>query len=260
MISRVCAESEADRLSLLQDMLMSASGLNLARSLFEDWCDIVLRKGSERCGGFRIRQLGVGSMDGDACYGKEKKEQQKLSSLLHSSLEALHLRRVGDTLRWDVPPTDRSAVLAKADDLPEHKVGNAVRWRARACFAAADFVEAAGICSNATVSLRRELILQGKGLDNGLRPILQRLNPQAVTTGADVPVPFLWLVPSLQFLDCSAGPMTVSGASQKKPTVEAEVAEWEAKQAAAQVARALGPRVVQYAVEIPDPKDFGKLG
>jgi hypothetical protein len=234
---RVMAASEHDRLSLLQDMLSTDGGLQLAGMLWEDWCDIVMQQGSGDKG-FRIRQLGVGSM------GRKPQVSSTIDppTLLRMSAQSLGLQQIAGEQRLVVPAATDTRALTKADDLPVHAAGGKIRWRARECFAAADFVELAGVCSNATSAKRHDLLLQGDTLDQGVRPILQRLHPDAVAANSAEPVPFLWLVPARRFPHFQAAPMQVSD-----------------RHAHLQQARALAPRVVQYAVEIPGPREFGKL-
>lgn len=92
VMARVMSASEHDRLSLLQDMLSTDGGLQLARPLFKDWCDIVMRQGSDGPG-FRIRRLGVGSVDGKSVGVDEE--------LLRKSDASLNVREEGGELaRW----------------------------------------------------------------------------------------------------------------------------------------------------------------
>lgn len=241
-----------DRLSLLQEMLTRKSSLAMCHKLFEDWCNTVMRQGSG-VDGFRVRRLGVGNIRGaktTVCFD---------DAVLQAADRALGLSKADaeGIYRLHVPGAD-TQLLRKSDDWHESAAGRRTRWKARACFAAADFIEASGVCSNATVSDTHELLLQGAAYNNGLRAILERVRPSALKPGATNAVPFLWLVPSVIFPDFDLGTQVVETGSTGSgdgsvPGVSGSV---QSLRKARSTARQLGRRVVQYAVEIPNPDDF----
>jgi hypothetical protein len=247
-----------DRLGLLQEMLLNRSSLAMSQKLFESWCNLVMQRG---CGsgayaeGFRVRRLGIGKVRGS----RDMPDAE--ASMLQAADKALGLSLPDESgvYRLLVQPA-KTLLLQKPDELCPAAVDKHTRWKTKSCFAAADFVEATGFCSNATVSDSHELLLQGTLYNNGLRAILEHLQPSALADSLQV-VPFVWLVPALVFPHVTVGSQVVEVAGNVESGAARDGDQLTSRdptklQAARLAARQLGRRVVQYALEIPNPHDF----
>lgn len=234
---------ERDRLAVLGEMLKHKTWLGSCATLWEEWCNQRMAAG----GTFKIRRLGTGAVKGDG-KGKQNVSAHSTSDrMLGISLDA------GGRGELVVCKAGLTGTLRRADQLGGTASASAsTRWRAKACFAAADFIELGGVCSNATVSDVHDLLLQGRDIKNGLLPITRALHP---AVAGNAVVPFLWLVPPLIFDSCRAGAAVVE--TQPELSAKATEAEHKARKewnTAAADARKLAPNVVQYAVEIPLPE------
>jgi len=238
-----------DRFALLAEMLADKRWLAMSSPLWENWCDTKMAAG----GSFRIRRLGMGSVSGlgkgNARKNRDGGADARLLELFKSA-EA----RLGVTIdsagegKLTVPRAAGTVRLVEETThlLPDASTFVGERYRAKECFAAADFIEASGICSNATVETAHPLLLLGKNVSNGLLPIVNRLHPgTAWSKGSGPAVPFLWLVPPIAFQECRAGLQMIEA------KVDANAQAEGLRSAAAELARC----VVQYAVEIPPPGD-----
>jgi hypothetical protein len=253
---RLEVEALADVLKLLEEMLKRPGFLQMSTTWFENWCDSVMRQGSGPAG-FAIRRLGVGKLDAESMHEEDSEHLKELLQAADSRLGVISATAAADADRLIIPSVGETLHLEKPSELAPSLLNGHRRWRAKDGFAAADFIEANGVCSNATVSPSHKLTLQGELLHNGLRPILQKLQPDAL--GGAAPIPFLWLVPSAVFKEMRTGPMVIATVKQGAPANEAERLKVQAMKAACKAARELAPRVVQYALEIPSPMAFGKI-
>lgn len=248
-------ELQEDRYQLLADMLAHKHLLALSQPLWEAWCNIQMA-GVEGRGplGFRIRRLGVGSA---SCVGKGKPHLDTVQ-LFKDADALLGVSIDGDGFGTLQIPRATSTVQLSAGSaatLPAATGFGGRRFRAKACFAVADFIESSGVCSNATVEPVHSLVLVGKDPANGLLSILQRLHPTTIWgTQSGAAVPFLWLVPPIIFEECRAGLMVIERQSELKldASIEAKAAH-EQEAALREAARHLSPWVVQYAVEVVPP-------
>lgn len=241
-----------DRLQMLQDMLSNKSSLSMCQALFEDWSNVVMQRGSGSAAfsaGFRVRRLGIGKRASEDT-GKSASDDTLLQAA--DRVLGLSLPDEKGIYRLKVLPASTLS-LQKPDELRPLAAGN--RWRAKACFAAADFIEASGFCSNATVSDNHTL---GSAYRNGLRAILEHLKPSALAVGSNDAVPFVWLVPASVFPHFTVGLQVVEGGGKDASISDSsQVSDDKRKlQAARKTARQLGRRVVQYALEIPNPVDY----
>jgi len=234
-----------DRLELLADMLKRRHLLKMSSPLWEAWCNLKMEGYQENGSGplqFRVRRLGVSTLKGVGSGNAAPKHPDQPQLFKGADM------RLGASIGADgsgtvtFPRAYTTASLAAAADLPEAAAFGGKRFRARACFPAADFIETNGICTNATVNAAHELVVLGKDSEHGLLPIMRRLYPKAtwdITTGS--PVPFVYLVPPIIFEECTAGQMVVE--RRTKPALSTDFV----------AAKHLSQWVVQYAVEIPSP-------
>jgi len=250
VVQKLRHQPMADRLALLAEMLADNRWLGMSSPLWEWWCDTQMAAG----GSFRIRRLGVGSTSGEgkgnAHVTHDGEADARLPELFKSA-EA----RLGATIdssgegELTVPRAAGTKLLGKgaAQLLPDASKFGGWRYQAKACFAAADFIEASGICSGATVKSERKLLLLGKdAASHGMLPIVNRLHPDAAWGRGDgAAVPFLWLMPPVTFKECRAGVPEIEAGED----AEARAKAADLRSAAAELARC----VVQYAVEIPPP-------
>jgi hypothetical protein len=240
-----------DSLALLSELLRKKDLRSMSGYLFEDWCNTKMLEG----GTFRIRRLGVGGATRAAKV--EPLKDVSATDLFKEADAQLDTANIGDDGSGTI--TFSKAVetvkLAKAGELPAASAFAGKRFRARECFAAADFIEANGIGFNATVEAAHDLTIIGKENTNGLLPIVNHLQP-GTTWAADkgTAVPFLWLVPKQVFAECRAGTMQINILPEPKTDASFEQKEaYKVRAALERSARLLAPWVVQYAVEMPDP-------
>jgi len=245
VVEKLADAKRGDRFELLVDLLTNKHLLQMSDPLWEAWCDIQMMGGAHTGPGpltFRIRRLGVGSLTGVGS-GNVAPTHPSLSTLRQRADMDLGATIGGDGSGTVTFPRAVSTTLLRATaELPAATKLGGHRFRARACFSAADFVEANGICTNATVSPVHELVVLGKNPANGLQPIMRQLRPGAawdISSGS--PVPFVWLVPSIFFYECRAGQMVMERPSKSAPSTDFDEATL------------LSQWVVQYAVEIPSP-------
>lgn len=244
----------ADRFELLADMLANKHTLDLSSPLWETWCDMQMRAG----GSLRIRRLGVGSTSGVGKGNAPKPPANSAQLFIDAdALLGVNINDASGIGELVVPHAATTVQLAEggASQLPDASVFAGRRFRAKACFAAADFIEVSGTCSNATVDSKHDLVLVGKDAANGLLPILKRVQPAATWTATSgTPVPFLWLVPPMIFEEIRAGLMKIEPQAELKANaLAAEIQAHADATALRAAARQLAPWVVQYAVEVLPP-------
>jgi hypothetical protein len=244
-----------DRVSLLGDLFRDKAILQFSGTLWEKWASLAMARGSA-LGGFCIRRLTHGSdgqtagLDADAFLGIDK-------------------QRPGMPWLLRVPPAkcadfddlaDLSAQLAVA--AAQGGAAPRVRYVAPRGFASIDFLEAQllrAASSNASVSAKHDLIVQGKQVGNGLRAIVAAapaLRPKNAAGVADEPLIHLWLVSGLVFDACEAGPLEIppkAAPSRIAMLSPAQQITARLLNDAVDDAKALAPHVVQYAVKLPDP-------
>jgi hypothetical protein len=253
VVQVLAKKDRADRFALLASMLEEKVWLEMSSELFEEWCGHKMSDG----GSFRIRRLGIGNVSGGGSGRNPKLVGTK--ALRHQHLFQQADEHLGLVLDGDgrgvlhVPEArTQPSVLRLASDLPALSDFHGRRFRAKACFATADFIEGNGVCSNATVNSKHSILVLGKKSSNGLLPLIRRMYPDV--HGAEGPIPFLFLVPSLVFEESRAGLMEIE--EPKLPETSASPKDEAAHEAAVHdvaAARSLAARVVQYAVEIPSP-------
>jgi hypothetical protein len=134
-----------------------------------------------------------------------------------------------------------------------------VRYVAPPGFASIDFVEAQlrhAASSNASVSAKHDLIVQGKRAGNGLRAVVSAVPGLRPEAGENGPIMHLWLVPGVTFDSCEAGRLEI--AAKVTPARVAELRSVQ-RSAAELLNRAIGeaealtPHIVQYAPRLPEP-------
>jgi hypothetical protein len=247
VVERLAHATEGDRFQLLADMLKHKHLLKMSHPLWEAWCDLKMAGYRQDGSGplqFRVRRLGVGSVKGGGSgYVVPKHpDQAQLFKDADKRLDATIIADGTGTVTF--PRAKNTGLLKAAADLPAAGLIGGKRFRARACFATADFIETNGICTNATVNPAHTVVLLGKTPTNGLLPIMRRLYPTATwNTNSSSPVPFVFLVPPIIFDECTAGQMVI----EPQPKAASSTDFDDAMQ--------LSRWVVQYAVEIPAPSE-----
>jgi hypothetical protein len=160
VVEVLAAKARGDRFELLAEMLKSRGLRGMSGALFEEWCGLRMTEG----GDFRIRRLGVGIISGTR-PGRTVKptaaKQQQLKELLEGADRQLGLvARDDGSLVLSVKPASSHA-LRSVNELPTAASFEGRRFRARTCFPAVDFIEANGVCANATVQTTHSILLLG---------------------------------------------------------------------------------------------------
>jgi hypothetical protein len=204
------------RLALLSEMFKDKAILSFSSSMWEKWCRVALDRGGNKLlgGGFQIRRLSSATVD---------------AAVASKADDLLGLPK-GAKMLLPAPPatsSDFSSLVDLKRQLASPPSAALRRFVAPRGFASIDFWEAhlKHPCgSNATVSPVHELIVQGEHLDNGWRAIASSLGLLArdstgrFNASQQLPLIHLWLVPSVVFAECMAGPLVIAAKKQQKQT------------------------------------------
>jgi len=284
------SSEHASRLQLLSAIFKDKALLSFSGNLWQKWCSVALDRGSAGLpgGGFQVRRLSASDSPAARSVGAAA---DALLGLTKGATEG----------SWLLPaPAARSVQFQSLDDLQKkqaaRKPSDALcRYVAQPSqFASIDFWEGQlkhPCGSNATVSAVHGLIVQGERLSNGWRAIASSLGfiTRDGATMQQGPLIHLWLVPSIVFPHCEAGPLHIASKKRKlanavdvaasstggAAVADATVAAKQGKAAATQdaedvekeaallafneaveQARALAPFIVQYAVRVPTPEEW----
>ena len=244
VFAKLVARDMVLALDLLKQVLVDSKFNSFSGPLFEKYANAMLEAG----GTFRVRYLGIYTdKSGDVVdvpgLALTPMSEDKMYSIVLPP-------KNGSTLEWD-----------PAVGLRGWRRGS--RLVLRKNHAAADFVEENGMFVNATVSKEHGLLMLGKDAENGLLRMLDLLpwdsdggGAVAVAAGGaggggaagrgGEYVPFMFAIPAIN-IDFPIQRAVVEVAVPKAEEKKAARLDLEAR------ARALIPRVVQYAIEIPVP-------